>query len=79
MNDKIEFFTSEILALITEKLQEDEDFTEQMQENPEEFIFAISTSAPAILFHQLTGESKNFLEFNHLANQLCFEFMSKEK
>ncbi|MDR3132538.1 MAG: hypothetical protein LBU42_00745 [Prevotellaceae bacterium] len=37
------------------------------------FIHAL-TCASAILFNRLTGDNKNFLEFNHVANSLCFEF-----
>jgi hypothetical protein len=40
------------------------------------FISALSC-ASATIYNGLTGEEKNWLEFNHIANSLCFEFMIK--
>lgn len=65
------------LASIFDK--EGEDFSydlEQLAEDGEltEFIFALACVVPAKLFNEITGNDKNYLEFNHLANQLCFQF-----
>lgn len=38
------------------------------------FFHALSTMAPNVLFNKLTYDDKNNLEFNHLMNQLCFQF-----
>jgi len=32
---------------------------------------------PTMIYNTLTGENKNFLEFNHLANQLVLQFNKK--
>lgn len=47
-------------------------------ENFKEFLHALGTVVPAMLYNKLTGEDKNFLEYNHLANSLCFEYSDKE-
>jgi hypothetical protein len=36
------------------------------------------TCASAMMFNEITGEEKNWLEFNHIANSLCVEFMVKD-
>lgn len=41
------------------------------------FIHALATIVPCLLFEKLTGQEKNSLEFNHLANMLVFEFLKK--
>lgn len=46
-------------------------------ENPTHFTHALANIAPAHIFNQLTGENKSSLEFNHLANQLCFQYSTK--
>lgn len=40
------------------------------------FIHALANVAPTLLFNTLTGDNKNQLEFNHMANQLCFQYMT---
>lgn len=45
-------------------------------ENMTSFFHALATVAPNHLFNKITGEDKNNLEFNHIANQLCFQFMN---
>lgn len=43
-------------------------------DNAKAFFHALSTAAPASLYNKLTGEDNSALEFNHVANHLCFEF-----
>lgn len=52
-----------------------EDFEES--ENIKAFIHALASLLPCSIYNRLTGDNKNHLEFNHLANQLCFEYMDK--
>ncbi len=33
------------------------------------------TVVSTMLYNRLTGDEKNWIEFNHLANSLCVEFM----
>lgn len=38
------------------------------------FIHALANLVPNRMYNQLTGDKKDMLEFNHLANYLCFEY-----
>lgn len=75
-NEKIIEYATLITEAITDKMEEDEmdfryiDWTA--------FIYALSTVAPATMYNKLMGEEKNFLEFNHIANQLCFQYGMKD-
>ena len=46
-------------------------------DNLTEFIHAIATVAPAFLYNELSGDNKTHIEFNHLADSLCFDFTEK--
>jgi hypothetical protein len=48
-------------------------------ENFKQFLHALSTVVPGSLFNKLTGDDKNFLEYNHLANKLCFEYLKNNE
>lgn len=41
------------------------------------FMHALANAMPCRIYNHLTGDSKNTLEFNHLANHLCFQFSNK--
>ena len=43
------------------------------------FLHALSTIVPNTIWNKITGQEKNNLEYNHLANSLCFEFSKREK
>ena len=65
------------LATVFDKDSEDFSYDlKQLSEDGEltEFFFALACVVPAMLFNNITGEDKNYLQFNHLANQLCFQF-----
>lgn len=47
-------------------------------DNAARFMHAL-TCASALIYNRLTGEERNFLEFNHIANRLCFQYANKEK
>ena len=72
-------------ALITEKLGEifDEEESNGLYINPAEldegdnlthFIHALANTVPNHVYNKITGENKNNLEFNHIANMLVFQF-----
>lgn len=48
-------------------------------DNLTDFIHAMATVAPNAIFNRLTGENKNNLEFNHVANQLCMQNATFDK
>lgn len=43
-----------------------------------DFFHALSNILPTYVFNKYTGEDKNQLEFNHVANKLCFQYSTKE-
>lgn len=74
----------EFAAVILDKIAplfdtDSDDFTYSLQqlsddEELTEFIFALACVVPAMFYNEIAGEDKNYLQFNHLANQLCFQF-----
>lgn len=46
-------------------------------ENLKRFIHAFANIAPTIFYCETTNKEVNQLEFNHIANQLVFEFSKK--
>lgn len=51
----------------------------QDEQNIKDFFHALATVVPCTVFNRLTGDEKNHLEFNHVANSLCFENMKPEQ
>ena len=43
-------------------------------DNLAHFFHALANLMPTFFFNELTGDSKNNLEFNHIANQLVFQY-----
>lgn len=46
-------------------------------DNTTAFIHAMANLVPTLWYNKITGENKNQLHFNHIANQLCFQFSTK--
>ena len=72
------------MLAIGQCFDEDSEFyidQEELMEgqNLTRFIHAMANLVPNIFFTKLTGQEKNNLEFNHLANTLCFQYSTKEK
>ena len=70
---------------ISELLDEDSesDFHidhKELQEgdNLTHFFHALANIMPTHLFNKITGDDKNNLEFNHIANQLVFQYYKKQ-
>ncbi len=49
------------------------------EENLKSFFHALSTVVPCDTFNQMVGDNKHHLEYNQLANSLCFEFSKREE
>jgi len=73
-------------ALLTQKISEifDEDSDihidqEELKEgdNLTHFFHALSNIVPTHFFNVITGDEKNNLEFNHIANQLIFQYSKR--
>lgn len=70
-------------ALIVEAIQEmieENGLNDQLNEgkNLTHFIHAAANLAPNIIYQYFTGHNANNLEFNHIANSLCFQYSSRE-
>lgn len=70
INDMLTNEASEYYVSV-EELQEDDGLTD--------FVHALANLAPATVYTSLTNDDKNTLEFNHLANQLCFQYGKREE
>lgn len=46
----------------------------QEGENLTHFFHALANMMPTHIFNKITGDDKNYLEFNHIANQLVFQY-----
>ena len=71
-------------ALISEKIGEliDEEISmEELQEddNLTEFFHALANVAPNLIYGGIVGSNVNSLEFNHLANKLCFQYLNRSE
>lgn len=44
-----------------------------------DFLHAVMNIVPTMIFCKMTGDDKNMIEVNHVANQLLFEYMLPEK
>lgn len=68
-----------LTAKISEVFEEDIDKKELLEgENLTHFFHALVNLMPNHIYNTLTGDDKNNLEFNHLANNLVFQY-SKPK
>ena len=70
-----------ISAKLAELFEEDGELygDEDLPNSLTEFIHALATVAPCHLHNNITGDDKNHLEFNHLCNQLCFQYARNEE
>lgn len=81
MNEKVMQFTALIGQQIMDMFDDESSNyidLDDLGEDATAFIYAMSLCAPAMVYSKLTGDNKNFLEFNHMSNQLCFQFMKEE-
>lgn len=42
--------------------------------NATAFFHALANLAPTIIYQKLTGQEVDIVEFNHIANRMCFQF-----
>jgi len=69
-------YSAIISGAIAEKIEDGELSIEELTEdnNMTHFIHAIANMVPTHFYNNLIGDEKNHLEFNHLANMLCFQY-----
>lgn len=48
--------------------------------NTKAFLFALSVAVPTSIHNKLVGaeSSRDYLQFNHISNHLCFEFCKSD-
>lgn len=68
------------IAEIFDKESEYHIDQEELQEgnNLTHFFHALANIMPNHLYNKITGDDKNNLEFNHIANQLVFQYSKKQ-
>lgn len=66
-------YATEILLSIS--AAQDEELISNVESDDElkAFLHAVANVVPTMIHNQFTGEDKNWLEMNHIANHLCFE------
>lgn len=69
--------TAKILEVINELINEDDNVKKMIDEDLTDFIHVITNHVPTMIFNRMTGDDKNLLQVNHIANQLCFQYMNK--
>ncbi len=74
----------EYAVLITDKIAElfqdgTIDIHEMAEHNLTDFIHALANTTPNNFYNKITGDEKNNLEFNHIANQLVFQYSKKDE
>lgn len=88
MSNKNEEKWVEYAALLSAKVAElfDEDSDSTMHLNAKQmsddetltdFIHALANVMPNHLYGKITGDERTSLEFNHIANHLCFQYSKK--
>jgi hypothetical protein len=79
-DQKVLQYQMRILGAIQGVLEEDDaEFLLEIRQdnNLTLFMHALANYVPSSFYNEITGNKLNLLEFNHLANQLCFQFMIK--
>lgn len=80
-NEKWKEYSVKILTVLQEMFDEDEELSNELTEddNTTQFFHALANVVPTTVFNQMTGEEKNYLSFNHIANQLVFQYSENNK
>jgi len=77
--EKHDEYAATIMAKIGELIDNDEIDIKELQEddNLTHFFHALSNVVPCYLYNKITGSNENLLTFNHISNQLCFQYSKK--
>lgn len=80
--DKTIEYAEKIIQSLGGLFDEKSDFFINQEEllegdNLTHFFHAIGNMVPANIYSQITEEDINILEFNHIANKLCFQYAKK--
>lgn len=70
---------SQIAEMFTEDSENYIDLEELSNfDNIKHFIHALATVVPNVVYNKFTANNQDNLEFNHIANHLCFEFCKND-
>ncbi len=75
-------YAAKLSGAISQCFDEDSEYYIDQKElhegdNLTHFFHALANITPNMYFSELTGEKMNNLEFNHIANQLCFQYSNQ--
>ena len=74
MEKEKEYINNLLMALQETIFNPDSDFHIDMKEADASLFFhTLANTVPNLVYQELTGNELNNLQFNHLANQLCFQ------
>ena len=82
--EKYPYYATLIVAKLQELFDKDDACGIDLQElidddQVTEFMFAVACVAPAFIYNKFTQQDVDYLAFNHIANNLCFQFSELEK
>jgi hypothetical protein len=75
-------YAEKIIQALGNLFEENSDYFISQEEllegdNLTHFFHALGNMVPANLYSQITEEDINILDFNHIANKLCFQYAKK--
>ena len=83
--EKVNEYSCKIISAISEVFNEDSDFfigREELEEesgNVTDFFHALTNIAPVSFYREITGDKVSLLKFNHIANELLFQYLTIKK
>ena len=81
--EKYVAYAAQISGAIGQLFDEDSEYYIDQEDlndddNLTQFIHALANVSVTYIYNELTGDNKNQLEFNHIANKLCFQYGNKQ-
>lgn len=78
MESKQQEYTLKILVQLQQLFEEDSDNRINLKElednsNAADFFHALANLAPVVVYNKLTKSNAGSLDFNYIANRLCFQ------
>ena len=82
MKTKQDQYALAIIAAISNLFDDENEYhidIEELEEgnNLTDFIYSLANVMPSYFYNRITGEEVNTLEFNHIANKLCFQYIKR--
>jgi hypothetical protein len=70
---------TKLLSVIHEQIndKESEYYIDLKNTDITKYIHALANQMPCMVYSTLTNTNCNLLEFNHIANNLCFQYMKQ--